>query len=265
MSDRLEYRVGDLVGLDGPCDHLSREELEDLVEGRLDPGRFRDLETHAAGCAACTELLSDLDRFRDLLFSGLAVATERRAFEATDPEVRRKLGLLRPPRRWFRPMLFWLTPAMAVLVLALIWLWPTEPVLIARIEPVPLQPPPAVRGLTLSETWSGLEEPWAAGDMARASVLLQAAVEQHPGQPDLLFYLGLARLLGGDATGALAALQEADRIEADFPSEQTRWMLAAALERVGRRDEACATLRSVAEIGGGRSVQAREIVERSCR
>jgi cytochrome c-type biogenesis protein CcmH/NrfG len=265
VNDRLAFRVGDLMGLDEACGHLSPQELEGLVEGRLDRDRLRELEAHAADCAACSELIDDLEQFRTLVAKGLTVSSERKAFEASDAEVRARVGLLRLPRRWFRPLFVWLTPAVAFTFLLAVWFWPSGPRMIAEVERVPLQPPPAVRGLALSETWDRLEGPWKADDMDEAARILSDAVARNPDRPDLLFYLGVARLRAGDAEAALEALSRSDELESAAPSEHTRWMLAAALERNGRADEACAALRSVARIGGVRAEAAREIVEASCR
>lgn len=271
MSERPRFRVGDLAGLDAPCGHLSAEEAEALAEGRLAAERLGEIEALAASCPACAELLDDLERFRTLASRGLTVASERRAFDAADAAARRKLGLPRAPRPGFRRVLRgavrygWFPAAAAAAVLLVVWLTPSRPVLIASVEAVPLEPPPTVRGLSLGETWDRLERPWNAGDMAEAARILDAAAEKHPDRADLLFYLGVARLRSGEAVSAVEALRKADRLEAETPSENTRWMLAAALERTGRTEEACDVLRSVAEIGGARAGAAREIAGRACR
>jgi hypothetical protein len=269
MSDGRLFRVGDLLGLDERCVHLSPSELEDLVEGRMRSDRLEKLKAHAVGCSACTELLDDLAQYQDLVLSGLTIPSELKAFQSADAAARRRLGRCRTPHPWFRKLFsgltpVWLTPALAGVILLMVWLWPSEPVLIATVEAVPLQPPPAVRGLSLDQTWQRLEEPWRADDMREAARILEPAVRENPDRADLLFYLGVARLRSGDPAGALEPLRRADEVEAAAPSENTRWMLAAALERVGRIDEACDTLRSVAEIGGVRAGDAREITDRAC-
>lgn len=269
MTDGLLFRVGDLVGLDEPCGQLSKAELDELLEGRLRPDRVAELETHAAGCPFCAELLDDLMRYRNLVYRGLTIPSERMAFLNADAAARRRLGLNRATRRrfldrFFRMPPFWLTPALATVLLLAIWLWPSRPLLIVTVEPVPLQPPPTVRGLSLDETWQRLEGPWQADDMREAARILDPAVRDHPERADLLFYLGVARLRSGDPEKALEALRRSDELEAAAPSENTRWMLAAALERVGRVDEACDALRSVAEIGGARAGAAGEITDRAC-
>jgi hypothetical protein len=270
MKEGLLFRIGDLLGLREPCNHLSREELEDLVEGRLAPDRMETLEAHASACSGCAELLDDLARYRHLVLSGLTIPSERKAFDRVDGAVRERLGLRRTRRGLFHDLASWMSPlwvpaALASVILLLIWLWPSRPQLIASVEHVPLQPPPMVRGLSLSQIWERLEEPWSADDMTAVTRILEPAVREHPERTDLLFYLGVARLRSGDAEGAVEVLLRADRLEAPVPSESTRWMLAAALERVGRTEEACAALDSVVEIGGSRAAAAREIVDRACR
>ncbi len=270
MNDRLRFQVGELLGLGAPCGYLSPAEIEDLAEGRLSLDRLEELRLHAESCGACAELLDDVERFGRLVHSGLTIPAERRAFERADADVRRGLDLEDPPSGRLAGLIsgirgLWMLPAIAAAVLLAVWLWPSRPHLIASLDPVPLAPPPSVRGLSLGETWHLLEGPWEAGDMSAAARILEPAVLEHPERADLRFYLGVARLRSGDPAGAVEALREADRLEGPIPSEQTRWVLAAALERTGRMREACEALRSVAEIGGTRASTAREIVDRGCR
>lgn len=269
MSEPLRFRVGDLVGVEPPCEQLSAAEVEDLADGRLSLDRLEQVRKHAETCASCAELLDDVDRFGRLVTSGLTIPSERRAFERTDPEVRRGLGLAGPSgwhpwTRLPRRIQLWALPSFAAVVLLLVWLWPSRPLLIADLDPVPLVPPPSVRGLSLGETWDRLQGSWGAGDMSTAARILESAIRDHPERADLRFYLGVALLRSGDAPGAVDALRDADRLEDPIPSEHTRWMLAAALERTNRVSEACEALRSVAEIGGTRASAAREIVARAC-
>jgi uncharacterized protein HemY len=94
--------------------------------------------------------------------------------------------------------------------------------------------------------------------------LLEQAVVDRPEDADLWFYLGLARVRAGDASGAIEALERADRLQAPLHSEHTRWMLAAAFERVDRKAEACASLASVVELDASRATAARRIADRYC-
>lgn len=262
MSSELRFRLGDL--LEGPtrCVFLDDEEMMRLVDGRLAGPRLEAFERHAPGCPSCHELADDLQMFRDLTTSGVTVPAEIKAFEQTDAAVRQKLERISLGRR-LRSLLYWLSPALATVLVA-VFLWP-QPRLIARIEPVPVMPPTAVRSPDLSQAWQRIAEAWQAGDLATTAELLEAAVAQAPQDADLLFYLGQTRLLRGEAAAAAEALERADVIQRAAISEHTRWMLAAAFERTDRVDEACAALRSVVQIGATRASAAREIVARRCR
>jgi hypothetical protein len=260
---QLHFRLGELLGDDSRCENLSPDELMSLVEGRLDGARLEALEQHARSCTACAELLDDVETFRKLTNSGVTVASEHKAFLQSDAKIRRRLGLSRrlPRFRWFYT---WAVPAIAAVLLLVVWLSPGDELLIANIERMPLVPPPTVRTIDATEAWRQVGLAWEADDMARAVVLLESAVEGVDEDASLWFYLGHARLLTGDAAGAVDALSRSDALEQDAPSEHTRWMLAAALERIDRRDDACAALRSVVSIGGSRAPAARERLERSC-
>jgi Flp pilus assembly protein TadD len=132
------------------------------------------------------------------------------------------------------------------------------------VGPFPLLAPPAVRGVDQADLWTRLEQLWSAGDMRGAAVLLDQAVGERPEDADLWFYLGLARLRAGEPSSAIVALQRADELQATMPSENTRWMLAAAYEQAGRKVEACSTLSSVVDLDGSRAPAARQAFERYC-
>ena len=90
------------------------------------------------------------------------------------------------------------------------------------------------------------------------------AVADRPEDADLWFYLGLARLRAGEAPAAIEALERADVLQGRLPSENTRWMLAAAFEQAGRKADACASLASVVDLDGTRATAARRIADRYC-
>jgi cytochrome c-type biogenesis protein CcmH/NrfG len=263
MSDDLRYRIGELFGEERACDFLSIEEIESLMNRNLDPARRVAFETHAASCAECDSLLDDLAHFGKIESHGL-LPREMRAFRKSDERVRLKLGLESPSRSRFR-LLFWsLIPTAAVLALVLFsQLQPSHPLLIESVPAVPLKPPPVVRGPDMSEVWSEAADAWERDDMAAAVRALEPAVAARPDDPALRFYLGLARLRTGDAAAAVEDLRTADRLE-NPPSETIRWILAAALERASRFEEACAVLRELAESGGARAGEADRIVSERC-
>ena len=261
VSSQQPFRLGDL--LEGParCSFLSEDETIGLVDGRLAAPRLVAFERHVVACPACGELADDLQLFRDLTTSGVTIPAEIRAFERTNDSMLEKLNRISLRRR-LRDLFYWLSPILVTVLLA-VFLWPQSR-LIAEIEPVELVPPPAVRSLDVSQAWQRIADAWESGDLASAADRLEAAVADDPQSADLLFYLGQARLLLGEPAAAVEMLERADAIQQPAISEHTRWMLAAALERTGRRDEACSALRSVVEVDATRAGAAREIVARRC-
>jgi len=261
MSDEMRFGLGELLGLGPRCDFLGPEEQEALLEGSLSPERRRAFEEHAAECPACSELMADVEMFRDLSAGGTPMASERRAFRETDSRVRRELGL-EPGRRARRPMAFGLLAA-SVAAAALVPRAP-EPALFEEIDVVALVPPPAVRGGPSVETWEEARAAWEAGDFAGVVTLLSPELDEAPADDGLLFYLGVAHLRLGGHEKAIEALTRLDRLQADLPSENTRWYLAAALDGAGRRQEACGVLRSVFDMGSTRAGEAQRIIQRGC-
>jgi len=259
----LRFRLGELLGSDSHCEHLDEGDLIALVEGRLNAGRLETLTGHSRSCVRCSELLDDVESFRQLTASGVTIPSELRAFAASNAGIRRRLGLgasYARVRSWFG----WLVPAIAVGLLLAVWIFPSQETLIPEIDRLPLIAPPTVRAHDAAATWREIDRAWNAGDLRAASVLLEEVVERTPEDASAWFYLGYARLLDGNAVAAVDALERADALETDTPSEHTRWMLAAALDRAGRRGEACTMLESVAEIGGGRAEAAQVLVVDSC-
>ncbi len=82
--------------------------------------------------------------------------------------------------------------------------------------------------------------PYRAGRYSDAAAALDDVARRHPDVPEGWFYLGAARLLAGDAVGAMAPLERA-RASTVLAAE-ARWLGAVALERAGRGPEADAAL-----------------------
>ncbi|MCC6990939.1 MAG: hypothetical protein IT181_18170 [Acidobacteria bacterium] len=82
--------------------------------------------------------------------------------------------------------------------------------------------------------------PYRAGRYGAAAAALQDVARRHPDIAEGWFYLGAARLLAGDAAGALPPLERA-RASTVLAAE-ARWLTAIALERAGRGGEADAAL-----------------------
>ena len=265
MNREIGFSVQELLG-EGPiCGFLSEEEIEALADGRLDPRRRAAWEEHAGGCAFCSELRDDLQAFLRLAEGeDPGTFSERRAFRKSRARVEAAIGAER--RHLFRLVrLGVVAAALALTALVLILGLPrrTSPSLIAEIESVPLVPPPVVRGVAV-ETWNEARTAWDSGNFDEAAVVLEEAAAGSTSDPALLFYLGVARLRADDAAGAEEALRRADALERDVPSDSTRWMLATALDRLGRTEEACEVLRSVAGLGGAHADRAEKITRTSC-
>jgi len=263
VSDTLQYRIEDLLGPEPRCDFLDPGELIDLAENRLPDARRRGFEQHARECPACFELIRDLETFMRLAARETPIASERRAFRAADPGVRQQVGLAsaRAPRR---PLWIGLLAASAAVLLILVLPRDLRQPLIDEAGTVPFVPPPAVRGAAHPETWEEARRAWEAGDMARVVAVLTPPLEKDTDDPNLLFYVGVAHLAQDEFEGAVSRLEHLDHLQADAPSPHTRWFLAAALDGAGRRDTACAMLRSISSMGATRAGAARRIVERSC-
>jgi TolA-binding protein len=73
--------------------------------------------------------------------------------------------------------------------------------------------------------------PYRDGRYEEAARLLSPVVMRFPDVPEAAYYLGLARLLSGDASGARAALDAAG--SADTVESPARWFAAVAAERAG--------------------------------
>lgn len=243
MKRPIAFRLGELFGPGGDgCGYLDPHEIERWADGTLAPDRRDAFERHADGCTACGELRDDL-----ALFS----AAEADAGKERPPRVRRSRLL----------PLGAAAAVAAAAALAVVLLRPAAP-LVEDPGTLPFVPPPAVRGRAAD--WSEAEAAWRRGAPGEAAARLESLVERAPGDADAWYHLGVARLAAGNAGAAVDAFRRADALQGASPSESTRWGLAVALDRAGRRDEACAALRAVAALDGGRAAQARGIVDASC-
>lgn len=265
MSDVMRFRLGELLGIEPPCAFLSDDEMQAFIERRLAPERQQRFERHMNDCEACAELRNDTVVFENLVSAGLQVPAERHAFQESDPGLRRRLGIGRGRKRGWTWM-YWLVPAVGALALvAVVLSLGPDPRMFGPVESMPLVAPPSVRGLTLAEIYDRLEPVWLADDMAAAVEILKPGVAANPQQEDLIFYLGVAQLRSGDAAAAITTLRRVDALQAEIPSEHTRWYLAAALDATGDATQACEMLAAVVQIDGRRAATAAQLAEAHCR
>lgn len=262
MSRRIEIRIGDLLSGDATgCGFLSRVEAEALADGTLDATRRTELESHAAGCPDCADLLGDLATFASVADDGLS-ADERKAFDASgrdDDEPVAPVPPVLPGPRFVR----WLAPVAALAAVIVFVVMRTPPPLIDDPGVLPFAPPPAIRGAD-DEAWEAAREAWDRGDEAAAETALRGLVEADPTDADAWYHLGVARLARQDPVEAAAAFRRADELLAGEPSPLARWGLAVALDQAGRRDEACDALRGLASLDGDRAAEAAAIVAERC-
>jgi len=85
-------------------------------------------------------------------------------------------------------------------------------------------------------------EAYRRGDFRRSAELLKLL----PADGDTLFYLGISQYLSGEYDQSLHNLAKAAEIDAKWKAPAT-WYRASAYLRTGRRDEAHAALRELAE------------------
>lgn len=106
----------------------------------------------------------------------------------------------------------------------------------------------ALRRAVAVQPWPTLRNDLAAiltvrGNLDEAEALLAAVLAAAPDQGEALTSLGKLRLMRGDPAGALPLLDRAVALDPDVPLRHL--LRARALSGLGRRPEACATLRAL--------------------
>ena len=114
------------------CDE-TRELLGAWLDRELDPAKAEAVRAHIAGCAACAEECRQLEKLQVVMKSVLATESERIAFEPFWLGVRNRIERNRP---WHvelierlrsvleAPTLLWAVPAMIVVLIVALSLWP---------------------------------------------------------------------------------------------------------------------------------------------
>ena len=267
MSESWQFTLGDLV-LTGRCNFLSTSELESWVEGALSVNRLEAWEEHRLHCPACVELNDDAATFRQLVGSPLAIASELKAFQARDPQVRDRVGLATKKRRSKSWSWFWFSvPAtiMATILVAMIWVGGgSVERLLGEVETLAFVPPPLVRG-TMSDAWSQAEKSWQRGDYLAVAQTLGTAWGESPTRPDMGHYLAYAQLQIDQPAAAARTLEQVEQLEGAAVSEWTLWLAAHAADRSGDRQRSCSQLERVIAFGGRHETEAQAAFDRGCR
>jgi predicted Zn-dependent protease len=99
-------------------------------------------------------------------------------------------------------------------------------------------------------------EAYRNDDFAEAARRLEPLTGKHPGSVEVFFYLGVARLIQNDASGARRALDAASGLADQAFAPDVAWYLAVADERSGDRASARARLDRLCREGGARAADA---------
>jgi hypothetical protein len=226
------------------------ETAQRYVAGRLSPTEIEAFELHLLACEQCREEV----RLGDLLAPTLAASrtnaplADRDAYRERRPERRATEPVLtdgRPVSRRRRPSLMAASLAVAaVLVLAVVIRTGPDARDLGGVIP-----PPFIGAAARSTVPSGAfadagMDAYRAGDHALAAELLGRAAASDS-SPAVAFYLGVSRLVAGDATGALLALARPRGLDGSPYQDDARYFAAKAQIRLGHADSALAILRSI--------------------
>jgi TolA-binding protein len=119
---------------------------------------------------------------------------------------------------------------------------PASPAFVLALDPAPVKLTAnalvlrsATRQASFVDEAASAFDAYRGGDYAAAADAFAQLAPRYPGAVELPFYLGVSRLLGGNAAAAAAALRTARAIgDASFADDIT-WYLAVAGERAGDR------------------------------
>lgn len=256
-----------------PSMHLLRAGLADALPGDLQAA----LTAHISGCASCRTLQEDLRELPPPAEASDDEAQRilLRVREASSAEPRGRAGVTAWRLAW-RPALA--AAALLVVAAAGGWyfLTPWDPARVSpegapitaqaggpraiADRPLPLpQPPrgpaldkPPVRMSLAVLTWRGegadaqrlmddiapVLDAYRADRFAEAAALLEKLRPDHPDAVEIPFYLGVSRLLMGDAAAATTALESAVPLADRAFEADVVWYLGISLTRAGREAEA---------------------------
>lgn len=263
------------------CARVAREEiLEAYLVGRLNEEDRQAFEEHYFECAGCFDELQTLQ----------AIQGELRS---TGAEVPARTS--RPLLAW--APIAGLAAAVVVAVGAVLWLRPapgprpletartppasqapsperpiaqqpgpsvaSEPSLeqLARIEP-PRYEPPTFRGAPDEATarfQRGMEH-YRKTDYARAVDELRGAFELDHDAPHIAFFLGISELMAAEDGAAIVALRRTIELGDSAYLEDAHWYLAKAFIRRKDLDAAGTHLKTLIQLRGARSGEARRLL-----
>ena len=235
------------------CGHVSEQELEAWLDGRLRRERLDEIEQHARGCGACALLLADVGTFRSVA-SG-AREEESREFEARRPmlEARLQRGVSTAKRtRW--P---WVTIAAAAAVLAVFLLMPQHQpgglVTIGGhtmvIDALPYSAAPLTRGARDEKAWEQAAARYRARDYNAAGTQFESIATREPESVDAALYAGIAYFFDGrpKQSKPLLELARERAVKQDQPVDVIAYYQGVTALALGNADEARRQLSTAAE------------------
>ena len=240
------------------CGYLTGDEIDALLDDRLDADRRRALGDHVdAGCGRCALLLADARVFAEAergLTAGEGEAFDRQA-EFVRARLRREARVA-PPRSFG----IWTVLAASLLLVAFgIWYFrgPGDdrgPLIVSfagadtiAVEPMPFSAPPLLRGEPAArETWKRAEQAYADRKWSRVARMLDG-----DDSVDALLYRGVALLMMDESRRGLEALDAAWETTGaqELPRGAIAWYRALALIDRGDEEQARAMLEVAAESG----------------
>lgn len=235
------------------CGHVSEQELEAWLDGRLRRERLDEIEQHARGCGACALLLADVGTYRSVA-SG-ASDEELREFEARRPMLEARLQ--REVKTAKRTRWPWVIIAAAAAVLAVFLLMPQRPlggvVTIAGqtmvIDALPFSAAPLTRGAHDEKAWEQAATNYRARDYNAAGTQFESIATREPESVDAALYAGIAYFFDGRPKQSQPLLESAREraVKQDQPVEVIAYYQGVTALALGNADEARRQLSTTAE------------------
>ncbi len=235
------------------CGHVSEQELEVWLDGRLRRERLDEIEQHARGCGACALLLADVGTFRSVA-SG-ASDEESREFEARRQMLEARLQ--REVKSTKRNRWPWVTIAAAASVLAVFLLMPQHQpggvVTIGRqtmvIDALPFSAAPLTRGAPDGTAWGLAAASYRASDYNAAGRQFEAIATREPESVDAALYAGIAYFFDGRPKQSKPLLETAREraVKQDQPVDVIAYYQGVAALALDNTDEARRQLSTAAE------------------
>lgn len=250
------------------CGHVSEQELEAWLDGRLRSERLDQIEQHARGCGACALLLADVGSYRSAE-SGSS-DEERREFEARRPMLESRLR--REVKSAQRSRWPWVSLAAAAAILAVFLLMPQRQpggvVTIAgqtlAVDALPFSAAPLTRGARDEKAWESASASYRAGDYGKAATRFESIATREPESVDAALYAGIASFFDGRPQRSKPLLESAREraVKQDQPVDVIAYYQGVTALALGDTEEARRQLSTAAEGVSPWKEKARELLSK---